>query len=58
MSYEMKINTIYETPTLRFYDMELEGFLCQSGFKVQVDRWDSVDGGNIDFDDDAVYLGE
>ena len=52
----MKTKTIYESPAIRFYSMELEGFLCASGLNVQVDRWDSIDGGNIDFDDDAVLI--
>lgn len=52
----MKTKITYESPALRFYDVELEGFICQSGLKVQVDRWDSIDGGNIDFDDDAVII--
>lgn len=55
----MKKKAIYESPTVRYCDFEMSGFICASGLKVQVDRWDSIDGGNIDFDDDAepVTLG-
>lgn len=44
----------YESPSVRLSGLELCGFLCSSGNKVQVDRWDSEDGGVIDMDDDVL----
>lgn len=54
----MKKKTIYESPAVSYCDIELSAFICQSGLKIQVDRWDSIDGGEINFDDDAVIIGQ
>lgn len=54
----MKGTKTYESPAVRYCDFELSGFICQSGIKTQVDRWDSIDGGEVIFDDDTpVTLG-
>lgn len=47
----------YDSPALSFSHLDLEGLVCASDLELQVDRWDSIDGGVIDFDDDAIVLG-
>lgn len=61
MTNDLKMKTImntieYESPSLTFSCIDLGGLICSSEFSVQVDEWESIDGGIVNFDDDAVVL--
>ena len=51
-------NTIngYESPSLAVSVLDLGGMICASDLDIQVDRWESIDGGSIVFDDDATIV--
>ena len=55
---DMKQNTshLYETPELRFCDLELEGFLCQSRGIVGVDETQSFFGDSSSEDSGDLYF--
>lgn len=55
MSINMK-TLEYESPSLTFSCIDMGGLICSSEFTVQVDEWESIDGGTVIFDDDAVVL--